>query len=314
MTLSRRIFAWTFQHFGLKVLSLGLAVLLWMVVAGEETVERGLRIPLELQQMPGGLELIGEVPATVDVRVRGASGTLSRVGAGDIIAVLDLRSARTGRRLFPLTADQVRVPFGVEVVQVLPSAVAMAFELSVTRDVPIVPSVDGRPAPGYAVGEMTAEPRTAEVIGPETAVERATEVLAEPVPVNGAKADVRQAVTLGLLDPSLRLKTARTATVTVQIVPAPLERTLRHRPVHLRNVAANLQAEAVPSTVDLTLRGNREALNHFEAADIVAFIDLAGLGPGQYNSLDVRTTSSSDVGVTRVEPATVQVRINRGKD
>src|SRR5262249_60873218 len=73
VTLSRRVFAWTFQHVGLKVLSLGLAVLLWMVVAGEATVERGLRIPLELQQMPGGLEVIGDVPATEDVRVRGSS-------------------------------------------------------------------------------------------------------------------------------------------------------------------------------------------------------------------------------------------------
>ncbi|HJZ70550.1 MAG TPA: CdaR family protein [Vicinamibacterales bacterium] len=314
MTLSKRLFAWTFQHVGLKVLSLGLAVLLWMVVAGEETVERGLRIPLELQQMPGGLEMLGDVPATVDVRVRGASGTLSRVAPGDIIAVLDLRGARSGRRLFPLTADQVRVPFGVEIVQVLPSAVALAFETTVTRDLPIVPAVDGRPAPGYTVGHMAAEPRTAEVVGPETAVERATEVLTEPVPVTGAKADVRQAVTLGLLDPSLRLKTARSATVTVQIVPAPLERTLRHRPVHLRNVAPNLQAEAMPSTVDLTLRGDRDALSHFDADEIVVYIDLAGLGPGEYNSLGVRTTSSPDVGVMHVEPATVQVRINRGKD
>jgi YbbR domain-containing protein len=313
VTVSKRIFAWTFQHFGLKVLSLGLAVLLWMVVAGEETVERGLRIPLELQQMPGGLEVIGEVPATVDVRVRGASGTLSRVAPGDVIAVLDLRTARSGRRLFPLTPDEVRVPFGVEVVQLLPSAVALAFETSVSRELPIVPSVDGRPAPGYAVGAMTAEPKTAEVVGPETAVERASEVLTEPVPVAGAKAPVQQAVTLGLLDPSLRLKTVRSATVTVQIVPAPLERTLRHRPVHLRNVARNLQAEAIPSTVDLTLRGNRDALNQLDPDDTVVFIDLAGLGPGQYNSLDVRATSSPDVGVTRIEPASVQVRITIGK-
>jgi YbbR domain-containing protein len=313
VTLANRAFAWTFRHFGLKVLSLGLAVLLWMVVAGEETVERGLRIPLELQQMPAGLELLGEVPATVDVRVRGASGTLSRVAPGDIIAVVDLHTARSGRRLFPLTPEQVRVPFGVEVVQLLPSAVALLFETSLTRDVPIVPSVDGRPAPGFAVGAMTAEPKTAEVIGPETAVVRATEVLTEPVPVAGAKTEVRQDVTLGLLDPSLRLKTARSATVTVQIVPAPLERTLRHRPVHLRNVAPNLQAEAMPSVVDLTLRGGRDALNHLDADDIVAFVDLAGLGPGQYNSLDVRTTSSRDVGVSHVEPASVQVRIIRGK-
>ena len=104
---------WPFRHLGLKLLSLGLAVMLWMVVSGEETVERGLRVPLELQQVPAGLELLGDVPATVDVRVRGASGTLSRVGAGDVVAVLDLRTAQPGRRLFPLTPEQVRVPFGV---------------------------------------------------------------------------------------------------------------------------------------------------------------------------------------------------------
>ncbi len=37
---------WPFRHLGLKALSLGIAVLLWMVIAGDQTVERGLRVPL----------------------------------------------------------------------------------------------------------------------------------------------------------------------------------------------------------------------------------------------------------------------------
>src|SRR5262249_13807658 len=145
MTLSKRVVAWPFEHFGLKVLSLGLALLLWMVVAGEETVERGLRVPLELQQMPAGIEVSGDVPTTVDVRVRGGPAPPSRVGPGDVVAVLDLRGARSGRRLFPMTPEQVRVPFGVEVVQVTPSAVAMAFETSASRELPVMPAADGRP-------------------------------------------------------------------------------------------------------------------------------------------------------------------------
>ena len=151
-----------------------------------------------------------------------------------------------------------------------------------------------------------------EVIGPESAVKRATEVLTEPVSVAGARAPVKQSVILGLLDPSLRLKTARSAMVTVQILPAPLERTLRNQPVHLRNLGPNLQAEAVPSAVDLTLRGNRDALGRVAADDLAAFIDLAGLGPGQY-SLTVHADSSRDAGVTRVTPESVQVRITSGK-
>jgi YbbR domain-containing protein len=281
-------------------------------VSGEETVERGLRVPLELTQVPAGLELLGDVPATVDVRVRGASGTLSRVGTGDVVAVLDLRTAQPGRRLFPLTPEQVRVPFGVQIMQVQPASVTMAFEPSASREVRIVPAVEGRPAPGYVIGPLVAEPRSVEVVGPESAVKRATEVVTEPVLVAGAAAAVKQSVVLGLLDPALRLKTARSATVTVQILPAPQERTLRNQPVHLRNLAPGLQAEALPAAVDLAVRGNRDAVVHVAPDELAAYVDLAGLGPGQY-SLTVHADASRDVGVARVTPDSVQVRITSGK-
>lgn len=303
---------WPFRHFGLKLLSLGLAILLWMAVAGEETVERGLRVPLELQQVPAGLELTGDIPPAVDVRVRGASGTLSRVAAGDVVAVLDLHSARAGQRLFPLTPEQVRAPFGVEIVQVTPSAIAIAFEPSATRTVPVALSVDSRPAPGYIVGSMTSDPASVEIVGPESAVKRVTEALAEPVPIAGARERVRQTVTLGVLDPSLRLKSARSAVVTIDIRPAPLERTLHNRPIHLRNLGANLVAQAEPAAVNVTLRGSRDALVPLESDDVVAFVDVAGLGAGQY-TLSVHADVTRDVGVTRIEPSVVQVRITRGQ-
>ena len=138
---------WPFRHLGLKALSVALAVLLWMVVAGEETVERGIRIPLELQQFPPGLELRGEPPSTVDVRVRGQSGTLSRLTPADLVAVLDLKGAQPGQRLLHVTPEQVRVPFGVEIVQVTPSTVALVLEKSGSKFVRVVPAVEGKPAP-----------------------------------------------------------------------------------------------------------------------------------------------------------------------
>jgi hypothetical protein len=175
-----------FRHFGLKLVSLGLAVVLWMAVSGEETVERGLRVPLEFQQFPAGLEIQGEAPSTVDVRVRGTSGALSRMSTGDIVAVLDLHAARPGSRLFPVTPEQVRAPFGVEVVQVTPPSIALVFEISATKAVRVVPAIEGRPAPGYVVGKVTVDPEAVDVVGSETAVKRATEVLTEPVSIAGA--------------------------------------------------------------------------------------------------------------------------------
>jgi YbbR domain-containing protein len=300
---------WPFRHIGLKLLSVTIAVLMWMVIGGEETIERGLRVPLELQQFPAGLELVGEVPTTADVRLRGAAGTVARIAPGDVVAVLDLRGARAGERLFHLTPEEVRAPFGVEVVQVTPPTVAVVFEAAASRVVPIKPSIEGRPAPGFVVDKIVADPPEVEVVGPESAVAHATEALTEPVSVGGARGPVQETVTVGTLDPALRLKMLRTAVVTVDIAAAPLEQTVRDRPVHLRGLSPNLTAIATPSVVDVTLRGSREALSRMEPDDATAFVDLDRLGAGVY-SLTVRAESSRDAGVTRIEPSTIQVRIS----
>jgi YbbR domain-containing protein len=300
---------WPFRHLGLKLLSIAIAVMMWMAIGGEETVERGLRVPLELQQFPAGLELVGDVPTTADVRIRGAIGTVGRVAPGDLLAVLDLTGARPGERLFHLTPEDVRVPFGVEVVHIAPPTVAVVFENTASRVVSIKPAIEGGPAPGFVVGRVTADPSSVEVVGPESAVRRASEALTEPVSIEGSRDRVYETVTVGTLDPSLRLMTPRTATVTVEIVPAPFEQTVRDRPVHLRNLSPNLTATALPTAVDVTLRGDKEALSRMEPDDATAFVDLAGLGAGEY-TLTVRAESSRNAGVTRIEPASIQVRIN----
>lgn len=301
---------WPFRQLPLRLLSVALAVALWMIVAGEETVERGLRVPLELVQFPEGLELPIEAPTVVDVRVRGSSTMLSRVGPGDIVAVLDLRAARPGRRVFQLTPEQVRVPFGVEVVQVAPASIAMVFENSVSATVPITPTIDGTPAPGYVQGKWSVQPATVQVAGPESAVKRTSEAITETVSVAGAREAVNETVTIGLLDPAIRVRGSSLATVRVEILPGPRERQLRGLPVRLRNLGAGLVAEAMPSTTDIVLRGSREGLGRVESSQVVAYIDLLGLGPGDY-ALDVRVDAPADAGVARIDPATVRVRISR---
>jgi YbbR domain-containing protein len=302
-----------FRHLGLKALALGLAVLLWMVVAGEEVVERGLRVPLELQQFPPGLELLTEPPSVVDVRVRGSSGALARLTPSDIVAALDLRSARAGRRVFQLTSEEMRVPFGVEVVQITPATITLTFEKSATRQVAVLPSHEGDPAPGFVVGRMTVNPSQVEVIGPESVVNEVAEALTAPVSIAGARATVVDEVSVGFENPALRLKTPRLAKVSVEIVPGPGERPLRNVPVHLTNLSEKLTAEARPSTVNMVLRGTREALSGMSAADVSAYVDLAGLGPGEY-TLNVRVDASDNTGAARIDPSVVQVRIGTAKN
>ena len=297
-----------FRNFGTKVLSIGLAALLWGLVAGQREAERSLRVPLEYRNIPPELELLGEPASLVDVRVRGSSGVLGELRGADLVAVLDLRTARPGRRLFHLLPDDIAVPAGVKVLQATPSTLSLTFEASAVRTVPVVPDLDGDPAPGFIVGRVTTEPATVEVIGPVSAVQKITEATTEPVDITGATSSVRDTVTIGLPDTIARLRNPQSGVVTIEVAPAPVERTLERVPVGLRGLAAGRRATLRPATVSATVQGAPSAVSALTVAGVELYADLSGLNPGRYN-LPVRYQSSRDVTITRVEPANLDVTI-----
>jgi YbbR domain-containing protein len=297
-----------FHHLGLKILAIALATLLWLIVAGDHLVERSMRVPLEFRNLPSALEIVGDPPTSVDVRLRGSSALLGRLQPSDAVAVLDLVTARPGSRMFHLRSDEVRAPYGVEVAQVVPSTIALDLETSGRRTVPIVPALDGEPAPGFVIGRVTADPATVEVAGPESRLKQLTGATTEPVEVNGSRTRVRDVVTVGITDSAVRLVQARDATVTVDILPAPVERDLAGVPVRWRNLGTGLRAEVRPTLTRVTVRGRRDALAELRAGSIDAFVDLAGLGPGRYN-LRVQVDPSQTFGLSAIEPAAVDVTI-----
>jgi YbbR domain-containing protein len=209
-----------FRNLGLKVLSVSIAVLLWLVVGGEGVVERVLRAPVEYQNLPPGLELVGTLPETVEVRLRGSSGALGRLVAGDLSIILDLRTVQPGLRVFNLLPTQVRAPLGVNAVQVSPSSVTVVFEAAGVRAVPVQAEVVGRPASGFQVGEVTVEPKTVEIAGPAGALDDVNSATTEAVSISNATKTVRQTVAIGVSSPNVRLRSHQSAVVTVTIVPA----------------------------------------------------------------------------------------------
>jgi YbbR domain-containing protein len=297
-----------FRNPGLKIVALALATVLWLTLAGEHVVERSLGVPLEFRNIPEALEIVGNAPDSVDVRLRGSSAVLSRVQPGEIVAWIDLAAARPGSRLFHIRADEVRVPYGVEVSQVSPATLSLELEKSARRRVPVVPALEGEPAPGFVVGRAVAEPAAVEIVGPESRVRQVAEATTEPVTVKDARARVRDGVTIGVVDPSVRLVQAQSAQVTVDILPAPVERQVPDVPVRYRNLGTGLRANLAPQLVRVSIRGAKDALADVRADGVDAFVDLAGLGSGRYN-LRVQVEPAENFGVVQIEPAVVSVTI-----
>ena len=292
------------RHLWRKTVAVLMAAGLWFIIGGQKVVERAIRVPLEYTNLPSGIEMTGEIPAVVDIRVRGSEAALSRMVPGEMVAVLDLAGARAGNRLFHITGSDVRSPSGVEVVQVTPGNVAIGFEATTSKSVRVSPAVEGTPAFGYEVGAITSTPATVEVFGPAGALDALQAVITEPVSVAGASSTVRDTVTIGVADRNVRIKALQRVDVSIEMRLAPLERIVSGVAVAVRGGRATpLVAEAT-----VTVRGRAQSLEGLTAIALRAYVDITTARPGM-QKLPVAVDVPDGVSVVRVEPDHVSVRV-----
>lgn len=112
-----------FANAGLKLLALAISFLVWATYTSEPYAEVGFQVPLEFTTMPSQLEISGDVPTVVHIRVRGRSALLRRMIAADLNLRLDLENGKQGTTTLQITPEMVGAPFGATVVQVTPSEI-----------------------------------------------------------------------------------------------------------------------------------------------------------------------------------------------
>jgi YbbR domain-containing protein len=198
----------------IKLFSLILAALLWVVVSSETSSEIAVEAPLEYRNIPPDLEVATQTTTMAQVRLRGATNRIQGVSAQDITMTVDLGATKPGESVFPLNAQNVSAPFGVEVVQVSPSRVRIKLERTVSRQLPVRAVIEGKAAPGFEVFEIRVTPGEVEVQGPESAIEGIESIPTVPVRVEGEQSSVREFVDL---DPGESVRPMNSSPVEVQV-------------------------------------------------------------------------------------------------
>src|SRR5262245_7776875 len=128
------------NNWRLKLLALLMAVMLWAATTRESTSEIGIDVPLEYQNVPANTEVITDTTNTVEVRLRGPSTLIKEVSSPDISTTIDVGKMEKGsEKIVTLTKEQVRAPFGVDVVAVNPARVRVTLEPTVSSRLKIIP-------------------------------------------------------------------------------------------------------------------------------------------------------------------------------
>lgn len=124
--LLRRIFI---HDFWLKLLALASAFLLWTAVAREPSVEVAHAVPIEFAHVPDNVVIRSETVPEAQVWIRGPQRVVREVRPNDLHLTIEVGAMTNlvGEHQFELTPQQIRAPRGVEIVQVTPSMLRLAF-------------------------------------------------------------------------------------------------------------------------------------------------------------------------------------------
>ena len=294
-----------FDNAALKLASLALAAMLWFVIAGEKTSEMGVSAHVELQNFPKDLEVTGEPVDTIEVRLRASPGIIQRIAPGDVSAQVDLAGMQEGEHIIHLTERNIRMPFGVKVVKITPSILNLDLERTLLKVVPIHPRILGRPAPGFEVGEVTAEPAEVRIAGPKTRVHDVESAFTEAVAVEGAENNVAAVVNLGLEDPLLRIQGSPRVRVTVRI--QELQET---RSLDLTVEPPAGTASVRPPAVRVVFAGPASLLKTLDPQTVRASVAAGGEGGAAPVQVDL-PPSHAGLAVREVVPPNVVVRAGR---
>lgn len=134
--------SWLADHWQLKLLSLGFAILLWLFVEGQEKMEMVMSVPVEFSRLPQGLEVAGDSDS-VDVRIQGLRGVVTRLGHRDLRVTVNLAEARAGEMTVRLTPAEVSAPRGVQVLRVFPSRLRLLLQPSSVSQTPAARETTG---------------------------------------------------------------------------------------------------------------------------------------------------------------------------
>ncbi len=301
---------WLTANLWLKSLSLLIGVTLWYAVAREQGAEFAFSIPLELRDVPDGLEVVEESVQQVDVRLRGPSEILRGLTPQDLSVGIDLSGAEPGERVAYLTPSDVAVPFGARVIRVTPANVQIALDRTLERTVNVIPRVSGSPAEGFELAGITLSLVSVVVVGPASQIGSLEEVTTEPVSAEGLRQPFSRTVRLEL-DPLVRLRGDTSVELTLDVREVRLRKELSG--VVVKSQPQRVNAAMDPDTIRVLVEGPKSLVEQLTAEEIEAEVQLEGLLPGSHRVVPVvRIVGRHELAgfhVISVNPEHIQVEL-----
>lgn len=206
------------RHFGWKLGSLALAVLLWFAILGEPELVTTHTAPILYKNLPRGLLIGSDALDEVRVELRGPSGKLSPDRLAEMAVLLDLSDVKgPGERTFTLADSDFHLPQGVTFMRSVPSQLRVRFARMVSREVPVKIRIAAPPPDGYRIVSQQAVPDKLRIAGPEGRAMAVPAAETDAIDLSGVTANAEIKANAFISDPQVRFEASPVVTVKVTV-------------------------------------------------------------------------------------------------
>ncbi len=169
----------------LKLLSIVLAVLLF-IFSRQPTADVRLNgVPVEFHGVPPGMEIVTDDSPMVTVRLQGPRNVVTSLTSNQIWVTANLTNKEPGARIAHLQPNNVRRPDHVEVLQISPPNLRLHLERTASRSVRVDAKMDNRLMPGLEIYDIQIIPPFIDIEGPESEVNKVERLNTETVNLAG---------------------------------------------------------------------------------------------------------------------------------
>jgi YbbR domain-containing protein len=190
---------WFLKNIDIKLLSIFLAIILWLYIAGGENPMVENFIDISLTQTNLGEDLvIKEFPTNVSVGIKGPKNIINNISSHQINGIVNF-SEISKEGLYKLKVE-VTPPKKTQITRIIPSEIKVEVEKVLTKEVEVEYSLIGVPEKGYSLtDEPQLNPSKVKIISAQSVLENIKQIICA-VDISGIKEDLSKKINVKAVD------------------------------------------------------------------------------------------------------------------
>lgn len=297
-----------FDNLGIKILSLVLAVILWIFVTSQERSEVGFSIPIQLKNIPESLEILRTSAEYMNVRISGPGAIIKGITPQQVQVTIDLKDAKEGQTYYQISQGDISLPKGVEPSRISPNDITIEMEKTLRKKVLITPAFVGKLNQDFKLEKVEVSTKYVEISGPRSLIDLINQVESTPTDLSSITKDTEKEITLKVPAEPIRVLQRSPIYLNIQVKPNLISRTFQELPV-----SSPKGAKIRPEKLSVTVEGVPSKITNLDPAEIKLTLEISPDLKGSIVQLRPRVSLPPDINLVKVQPETLSVEYIPGE-